>query len=198
MYAFISGTIEDKTENSVVIETGGVGYEIFVSTNTVSALPAVGEIAKVYTYLAVREDAFLLYGFLNKEEKNIFLELITVSGVGPKMALVILSSLRVSDLVSCIVSGDVKTLSQAKGVGKKTAERIVLELKGKIGDLSSSVMVQDFAVLSGASTTACDEATELLVSMGLSKFDALKLVRKVAVESDTTETIIQKALKNMN
>ena len=198
MYAFISGTIEDKTENSVVIETGGVGYEIFVSTNTVSALPAVGEIAKVYTYLAVREDAFLLYGFLNKEEKNIFLELITVSGVGPKMALVILSSLRVSDLVSCIVSGDVKTLSQAKGVGKKTAERIVLELKGKIGDISSSVMVQDFAVLSGASTTACDEATELLVSMGLSKFDALKLVKKVAVESDTTETIIQKALKNMN
>ncbi len=198
MYAFISGTIEDKTENSVVIETGGVGYEIFVSTNTLSALPAVGEIAKVYTYLAVREDVFLLYGFLNKEEKNVFLELITVSGVGPKMALVILSSLRVSDLVSCIVSGDVKTLSQAKGVGKKTAERIVLELKGKIGDLSSSVMVQDFAVLSGASTTACDEATELLVSMGLSKFDALKLVKKVAMQDDTTETIIQKALKNMN
>lgn len=197
MYAFISGIIDDKTENSVVIESNGVGYEIFVSTNTVSSLPAVGEFAKVYTYLAVREDAFLLYGFLNKEEKNVFLELITVSGVGPKIALVILSSLRVSDLISCIASGDVKTLSQAKGVGKKTAERIVLELKGKIGDLSQ-VAISDFAMFSGVSTTACDEATELLVNMGLSKFDALKLVKKVAQDGDSTETIIQKALKNMN
>ncbi|MBQ2864624.1 MAG: Holliday junction branch migration protein RuvA [Clostridia bacterium] len=197
MYAFISGIIDDKTENSVVIESNGVGYEIFVSTNTVSSLPSVGEFAKVYTYLAVREDAFLLYGFLNKEEKNVFLELITVSGVGPKMALVILSSLRVSDLISCIASGDVKTLSQAKGVGKKTAERIVLELKGKIGDLSQ-VAISDFAMFSGVSTTACDEATELLVNMGLSKFDALKLVKKVAQDGDSTETIIQKALKNMN
>ena len=197
MYAFISGIIDDKTENSVVIESNGVGYEIFVSTNTVSSLPSVGEFAKVYTYLAVREDAFLLYGFLNKEEKNVFLELITVSGVGPKMALVILSSLRVSDLISCIASGDVKTLSQAKGVGKKTAERIVLELKGKFGDLSQ-VAISDFAMFSGVSTTACDEATELLVNMGLSKFDALKLVKKVAQDGDSTETIIQKALKNMN
>ena len=197
MYAFISVIIDDKTENSVVIESNGVGYEIFVSTNTVSSLPSVGEFAKVYTYLAVREDAFLLYGFLNKEEKNVFLELITVSGVGPKMALVILSSLRVSDLISCIASGDVKTLSQAKGVGKKTAERIVLELKGKIGDLSQ-VAISDFAMFSGVSTTACDEATELLVNMGLSKFDALKLVKKVTQDGDSTETIIQKALKNMN
>ena len=113
------------------------------------------------------------------------------------MALVILSSLRVSDLISCIASGDVKTLSQAKGVGKKTAERIVLELKGKIGDLSQ-VAISDFAMLSGVSTTACDEATELLVNMGLSKFDALKLVKRVAQDGDSTETIIQKALKNMN
>ena len=197
MYAFISGTVEDKTENSVVIDCSGVGYEIFCSTNTVSSLPNVGEYAKVYTYLAVREDAFLLYGFLNKEEKSVFLELITVSGVGPKMALVILSSLRVNDLISCIASGDVKTLAQAKGVGKKTAERIVLELKGKIGELSN-VALSDFTVLTGVTSTACDEATELLVNMGLSKFDALKLVKKVAVDGDSTENIIQKALKNMN
>ena len=197
MYAFISGTIEDKTENSVVVNCNGVGYEIFVSTNTVSALPNIGEFAKVHTYLAVREDAFLLYGFLNKDEKNLFLELITVSGVGPKMALVILSSLKVSDLINCIAAGDVKTISQAKGVGKKTAERIVLELKGKIGELSS-VTVSDFTMLTGVTSTACDEATELLVNMGLSKFDALKLVKKVAVEGDSTENIIQKALKNMN
>lgn len=196
MYAFVSGIIDDKTENSVIIESNGIGYEIFVSTNTLSNLPAVGEYSKIYTYLQVREDAYLLYGFLSKEEKNLFLELITVSGVGPKMALVILSSLSTQNLITCIISGDVKTLSQAKGVGKKTAERIVLELKGKMGDLNTSVM-SDFTALTGITSTSCDEATELLVNMGLSKFDALKLVKKVAVENDTTETIIQKALKNM-
>lgn len=197
MYSFISGIIEDKLENLVVIEQNGIGYEIFVSTNTLSNLPNVGEYAKIYTYLHVREDAFQLYGFLSKEEKNLFLELITVSGVGSKMALVILSSLSVQNLISCIVSGDVKTLSQAKGVGKKTAERIILELKGKLGELNTTLL-SDFSALSGATSTACDEACELLVNMGLSKFDALKLVNKVALENDTTEMIIQKALKNMN
>ncbi len=197
MYSFISGIIEDKLENLVVIEQNGIGYEIFVSTNTLSNLPNVGEYAKIYTYLHVREDAFQLYGFLSKEEKNLFLKLITVSGVGSKMALVILSSLSVQNLISCIVSGDVKTLSQAKGVGKKTAERIILELKGKLGELNTTLL-SDFSALSGATSTACDEACELLVNMGLSKFDALKLVNKVALENDTTEMIIQKALKNMN
>lgn len=197
MYSFISGIIEDKLENLVVIEQNGIGYEIFVSTNTLSNLPNVGEYAKIYTYLHVREDAFQLYGFLSKEEKKLFLELITVSGVGSKMALVILSSLSVQNLISCIVSGDVKTLSQAKGVGKKTAERIILELKGKLGELNTA-LISDFSALSGATSTACDEACELLVNMGLSKFDALKLVNKVALENDTTEMIIQKALKNMN
>lgn len=197
MYAFISGIIEDKTENSVIIENAGVGYEIFVSTNTLSNLPSVGEFAKVYTYLHVREDVFSLFGFLTKEEKNLFLELITVSGVGAKMALVILSSISVQNLISYIISGDVKTISQAKGIGKKTAERIVLELKGKLGDLSGSVL-NEFTSFNETTSTACDEACELLVSMGLSKFDALKLVKKVALENDTTETIVQKALKNMN
>lgn len=197
MYSFISGTIEDKTENYVSVNANGVGYEIYVSTNTLSNLPNVGEFAKVYTYLQVREDGMQLFGFNSKEEKNVFLQLITVSGVGPKMALVILSSLSVSNLITCIVSGDVKTLSSAKGVGKKTAERIIIELKDKMGELGSTTM-SDYTMLTGVTSTACDEATELLVNMGLSKFDALKLVKKVAVDGDSTESIIQKALKNMN
>lgn len=196
MYSFISGIVDEKTEQYVVIDCNGVGYEIYVSNNTLSNLPSVGEMAKVYTYLQVREDAMQLFGFLNKEEKNMFLELITVSGVGPKMALVILSSLSINNLINCITSGDVKTLSQAKGVGKKTAERIIVELKGKLGDLSlpliDGIAYTDFA------SSACDEACELLVNMGLSKFDALKLIKKVALPDDTTEVIIQKALRNMN
>lgn len=197
MYSFISGTIEDKTDSYVVVNAGGVGYEIYTSTGTLSNLPSVGDYAKVYTYLQVREDGMQLFGFASKEEKDVFLQLITVSGVGPKMALVILSSLNVQNLITCIVSGDVKTLSSAKGVGKKTAERIILELKGKMGDLGSTMM-SDYTMLTGVTSTACDEATELLVNMGLSKFDALKLVKKVALDGDTTEVIIQKALKNMN
>lgn len=196
MYAYIIGKIEDKTENSVIIECNGIGYEIFVSTNTLSMLGNVGEQAKVYTYLHVREDAFLLFGFLNKEEKNLFLELITVSGVGAKMALQILSSIKPNDLVNCIITGDVKTISQAKGIGKKTAERIVLELKGKMGDLNGSFASIEFEN-NNINPTACDEACELLVNMGLSRFDALKIVKRVATESDTTETIIAKALKNL-
>ena len=196
MYAFITGKIEDKTENSVIIECNGIGYEIFVSTNTLSLLGNVGEVAKVYTYLHVREDAFLLFGFLSKEEKNLFLELITVSGVGAKMAQQILSAIKPNDLVNCIITGDVKTISQAKGIGKKTAERIVLELKGNMGDLSGSLSSIEFEN-NNISTTACDEACELLVNMGLSRFDALKLVKRVATETDTTETLIAKALKNL-
>ena len=196
MYAFITGKIEDKTENSVIIECNGIGYEIFVSTNTLSLLGNVGEVAKVYTYLHVREDAFLLFGFLSKEEKNLFLELITVSGVGAKMAQQILSAIKPNDLVNCIITGDVKTISQAKGIGKKTAERIVLELKGKMGDLSGSLSSIEFEN-NNISTTACDEACELLVNMGLSRFDALKLVKRVATETDTNETLIAKALKNL-
>ena len=197
MIAFLVGTIEEKMENLLVVDVNGVGYELCISNNTLCALPMEGETAKILTYLQVKEDGIALYGFATAEEKAMFMKLITVSGVGPKMALVILSSLKVSDLVSCIAAGDVKTISQAKGVGKKTAERIVLELKGKIGELSS-VTVSDFTMLTGVTSTACDEATELLVNMGLSKFDALKLVKKVAVDGDSTENIIQKALKNMN
>lgn len=197
MYSFISGTIEDKTETYVVVNANGVGYEIYASTNTLSNLPIIGEYAKVYTYLQVREDGMQLFGFISKEEKDVFLQLITVSGVGPKMALVILNSLSVSNLITCIISGDVKTLSGAKGVGKKTAERIILELKGKMGEIGSTIST-DYAILNNVTSTACDEACELLVSMGLSKFDALKLVKKVALDGDSTENIIQKALKNMN
>lgn len=196
MFAFISGKIEDKTENSVIIENSGIGYEIFVSTNTLSMLGNVGEVAKIHTYLHVREDAFLLFGFLTKEEKNLFLQLITVSGIGSKMALQVLSAIKPSDLITCIVTGDIKTISQAKGIGKKTAERIVLELKGKLGDISASFDSVQFEN-GNVNLSACDEACELLVNMGLSRFDALKLVKRVATKDDTTESIVAKALKNL-
>ena len=124
MYAFISGILEEKGNNFVVINANGVGYEIGVSSNTIDNLPAEGSEVKIYTYLAVREDAMQLYGFLTRDEKQLFLDLITVSGVGPKMAITILSSINVHDLSVALYNKDVSLISKIKGVGKNmTATR---------------------------------------------------------------------------
>ena len=195
MYSFISGTIEEKKEDSVVINNNGIGYEIFLSTTSVNMLGNIGETAKIYTYLYVREDCFLLYGFLNLKEKNLFLNLITVSGIGSKMALTIMSSLKYETIVNAIATNDSDLLAQAKGVGKKTAERIVLELKNKIGNLNIFINASedDNTIL-----TKYNEAVAFLVYMGLNKYEATNLVKDVAKNDDTTESIIQKALKSLN
>ncbi len=195
MYAFISGVIEHKTKDSVVINNNGVGYEIFVSNNTLSNLDAVGKPAKIYTYLNVREDALTLFGFSNMQEKELFLDLITVSGVGSKTALAILSGISVQNLITAIVTGDVKTISTAKGIGKKTAERIILELKSKLGDVSAFDLFNDSQSAPMVGPTM--EAVELLVSMGVQRIEAMEIVNRVYEEGDTTEELVTKALRNV-
>ena len=132
MINFIYGEIASKNENSVVLDHNGIGFEIFVSTSTLSLIGQIGEMARVFTYMNVKEDELSLYGFLSIEEKNMFLKIINVSGIGPKMALQILSGLSLSDLAVAIKNEDIKLLSTIKGLGKKTAERLALELKDKI------------------------------------------------------------------
>ncbi len=194
MYAFITGTIEEKDPAHVVINCGGVGYELFISGYTCDNLPQVGEVATVYTYLHVREDAFQLFGFASKQEKSLFLELITVSGIGAKIAQSILSGITPSQLVMAIATGDVRLLSSVKGLGKKTAERIILELKGHMGELQGLTLnASDFAT--PISTTATDEAVDALTAMGLTRMDAMNLVKQVAGPDDTTEQIITNALR---
>lgn len=195
MYAFISGILEEKGNNFVVINANGVGYEIGVSSNTIDNLPAEGSEVKIYTYLAVREDAMQLYGFLTRDEKQLFLDLITVSGVGPKMAITILSGINVHDLSVALYNKDVSLISKIKGVGKKTAERIVLELSNS----GVALNLFNYETMSTApkTSTSVDEAVMALVDMGLTKFDATNLVRKVMSPNDTTEEIIAKSLRNM-
>lgn len=195
MYAFITGIIEEKNENAVVINNNGVGYEIFASSNTIANVGQVGDMAKVYTYLHVREDAYLLYGFLNLEEKQTFLNLITVSGIGAKMAIGIMSSISIKDLNYAIAVGDVATLSNLKGVGKKTAERLVLELKGT---LKENVFVNTQSV-AGTTVTVSEvsEAIEALASMGITRLQAMQLVKAVAKDGDSAEEIVAKALRSM-
>ena len=134
MINFVTGEIAAKNENSVVLDYNGMGFEIFVSTTSLVSMGQIGDNARLFTYMNVKEDEISLYGFLTLEEKNMFLKLITVSGVGPKMALGILSGLSLSDLAVAIKGEDIKLLSTIKGLGKKTAERLVLELKDKIAE----------------------------------------------------------------
>lgn len=194
MYSFISGIIDDKTENFVVINNNGIGYEIACSTNTISALPVTGEKATIYTYFYYSENSGVgLYGFLSKDEKRLFLQLISISGIGPKMAMTILSGMSTTDLNNAILSGDSTLLSKIKGLGKKTAERIILELRDKVDQID----LFNFTNKADVGNCNINEAVDVLVGMGLTKYDATKLVRSVVQASDTTEDIISKALKNM-
>mgnify|MGYP002581891468 CR=1 FL=1 len=193
MINYIVGELVSKSENAVVVENNSVGYEIFVSQTTLSSLPQVGAVAKIYTFLNVREDELSLFGFSTLEEKDMFLKLTSVSGIGPKVALSILSGIKLSDLAVAIKTEDTKLLSSIKGLGKKTAERIVLELKDKISIVGFSE--ENVPMLN---ESAIDEATEALIALGVNKNDAYRLARENAMEGDKAEDIITRAFQNLN
>ena len=191
MISFLIGTIEDKQENSLLLDVGGVGFEMSISSNTFSALPMVGESVKVLTYMSVREDDISLYGFSSKEEKDLFIKLISVSGIGPKVAISILSGLTLNTLSIAIANKDVKMLSKIKGLGAKTAERICVELKDK---------VSAFPLIDGNQADDYDEsavqmATDTLIALGISKSEAYMLARSNAGDNASAEEIIAKSLR---
>lgn len=192
MISFLIGVIEEKSENSLVLNVGGVGYELSISTNTLSSLPMAGESVKIYTYMAVREDGIFLFGFSGKEERDVFFKLISVSGVGPKMAITILSGLSLYDLVTSIIKEDSKLLSKIKGLGKKTAERICLELKDK---LSNNTGEHETTYSNDYNEDAVQMATDTLISLGINKNEAYMLARANAQNDATAEEIISKALR---
>lgn len=193
MISFLVGVIEEKKENLVVIDVNGVGFEVNVSNNTLVSLPFEGESAKIYTYLAVREDGISLFGFSSVEERNLFNKLITVSGVGPKLAITILSGLSLSDLTVAIAKEDTKLLSKIKGLGKKTAERLCLELKDKLDVLTFGNEEASFDT--NYDEDAVQMATDTLISLGISKNEAYMLARANAVNNATAEEIISKSLR---
>ncbi|HBA70400.1 MAG TPA: Holliday junction branch migration protein RuvA, partial [Lachnospiraceae bacterium] len=132
MIAYMKGKIADISEDNLVLEVNGIGYNIRISSGTAGLLPGIGEEVKIYTYTYVREDAFLLYGFLTRDDLEIFRRLITVNGIGPKGGLAILSVMTADDLRFAILSGDSKAIAKAPGIGKKTAERVILDLRDKV------------------------------------------------------------------
>lgn len=190
MISFLIGIIEEKREGVLELNVNGVGYELLISNNTLCALPLQGETVKVYTYMSIREDGVSLVGFSSMEEKELFLKLITVSGIGPKAGLAILSGLSISDLTSAIIKSDVKLLSTIKGLGKKTAERLCLELKGKLDITVGATTFEE-----SYNEDAVQMATDTLVSLGINKNEAYMLARANATSESSVEDIIAKSLR---
>ena len=197
MISFLVGTIEEKYENTLVLDVNGVGYELQISNNSLVALPDVNETTKVYTYLHVKEDGIALFGFATQEEKGIFMKLITVSGVGPKMAISILSGMKISDLIVAISREDVSLLAKIIGLGKKTAERICLELKDKISAVGYGTDLFNYKenLDNFYDENALNDAVETLINLGVNKNDAYRLARANAGDGATAEEIILKVLR---
>ncbi len=150
MISFLVGIIEEKSDTTLTLDVNGVGYELGISRSTYLSLPAEGERAKVLTFMSVREDGVSLFGFATKEEKELFLKLTSVSGIGPRVAIGILSGMPISELIKSILQGDLRSLSAIKGLGKKTAERLCLELKDKlspVGVLSENEKMKTLSLL---------------------------------------------------
>lgn len=202
MISYIRGTLAEKNEDSAVVEAHGVGYQIFVPVPVLSELPPLGESVKIYTYFSVREDGMSLFGFLSRQDLAMFKQLIGVNGIGPKSALGILSALRPDVLRMAVASGDAKTISRAPGVGQKTAQRIILDLKDKIrpedvlaGGLEESLAVPE--EISGVGQ-AGKEAVEALTALGYSAAEAAGAVKKVKItEEMTAEDVLKGALRHL-
>lgn len=195
MIAYLKGKILEKSENLIILEVNNVGYEVNISLNTYLTL-ANKEECELFTYLQVKEDGISLFGFSTKSEKELFTNLITVNGVGPKMAITILSGASIADIVTSIVSEDSKMLSKFKGVGKKTAERIILELKEKLGE-TMKVEGGDLASVD-LRNDVVNDCIMALVALGLSKSEAVKRIKENIGDNDTVETLIEKILKNLS
>lgn len=203
MIALLEGKIAEKSEGEVIVMTaGGVGYRLMCSVNTLSTLPQAGESCRIYTHMNVREDAMELYGFLHTEERDMFRRLISVSGIGPKSALFVLGSMPLPELRLAILTGDTAALSRAPGVGKKTAQRISLELKDKLTQdaLSAGVVTEDSLVVGSVDAPAQDalsEALQALKALGYSPQEATNALKGVKGKAETADEMIKLALRNM-
>ncbi|MDR3051590.1 MAG: Holliday junction branch migration protein RuvA [Oscillospiraceae bacterium] len=194
MYAFIEGSVAEKRQGELVIDAGGVGYLLICPAGTVAAAPATGERFRCYTHLSVREDAMELFGFASREERGMFLKLCGVTGVGPRTALGVLSALPLRDLTLALALGDLNALARAPGIGKKTAQRLVLELKDKVEAGEVTVGQSAAPVAMGAQ----QEAVQALVSLGYSSAEAARAINQVREQADKTDQLIMLALKQLD
>lgn len=199
MFAYIKGRLDYKHNEYIVVEANGVGYKINTALSTIEKTGSIGDEVKIYTHLHVREDVMSLYGFATHEELNMFELLISVSGVGPKAALSVISSVSSSKFGLAVITDDVKTLTKAQGVGNKVAQRIILELKDKIKKEQNSYLnvESDNKVDAGRENSRASEAISALMVLGYTPLEAGKAVNSVYSEEMDLESIIKSALKGL-
>lgn len=202
MIAYVNGIIDDITEENTVIDVGGVGYNVKISADTAARLPGIGEPVKLYTYTNVKEDAFQLFGFLSRNDLEIFKKCITVNGIGPKGALSILSVLDADSLRFAIMSGDAKAISRAPGIGARTAERLILELKDKIKIddtmISREIDSYDASGEATADSAQKKEAVAALVALGYGQAESVKAVNAIeGIEDMDSGAVLKAALKKL-
>lgn len=200
MIAYLKGSIVDIEEENLVLEVNSIGYNIKISAATANLLPGIGEQVCIYTYTYVREDAFCLYGFLSKDDLGIFKKLITVNGIGPKGGLAVLSVMSADELRFAVLSGDSKAISRAPGIGNKTAQRVILDLKDKISlsDAFGGAEASEPLPAATQQTGAKQDAIEALTALGYSASEALRAVQQIEITQETdSEDILKAALKKL-
>ncbi|MBQ9886373.1 MAG: Holliday junction branch migration protein RuvA [Lachnospiraceae bacterium] len=199
MISYVKGRLTEIDENTIVIETAGIGYNIQVPGSVLSQLPSMGSEVKIYTYLYIREDAMNLYGFMSRDDLKVFKLLIGVSGIGPKGALAVLSVMTPDDLRFAILAGDAKAISKAPGVGAKTAQRLIIELKDKLS-LEDAFRIKSehtAAVNVPVDSKVKDEAVMALVALGYSQSEAFRAVNMVETADADVEQVIKQALSKL-
>jgi len=191
----IRGVLLEKQAPALLVDVQGVAYELEASMSTFYHLPECGETITLHTHLVVREDAHLLYGFASLSERMMFRSLIKISGVGPKLALTILSGISAEEFTRCIMEGDSKALTQLPGVGKKTAERLVVELKDKLDAGDSGISLPKATATAAVEDNPVNDAVSALISLGYKAQQASQMVRNLDIEGKSTEDIIRAALQ---
>lgn len=199
MIAFLRGEVVSVSDNRLVLEVNNVGYQMFISARDAADMPSVGEEVKIHTYLSVREDAMQLFGFLSEDDLEVYKLLLNVNGIGPKAGLGILSVLSADDLRFAVLSDDAKTIAKAPGIGNKTAQKLILELKDKLSlEDAFEKKLKKTEKSAGGMEAYKSEAVQALVALGYSNSDALRAVKKVDITEDMdTEMILKQALRKM-
>lgn len=193
MIGLLRGTLLEKHPPFLLVEAGGVGYEVEAPLSTFFVLPEVGATVTLYTHLVVREDAHALYGFASRAERKLFRSLIRVNGVGPKLAVTLLSGISADEFARCVREGDAETLMRLPGIGRKTAERLVVEMRDRLDTVTEARGAQ---VASERPVTPADEALSALVALGYKPQEAARLLKGVPSEGLTSEDILRRALQN--
>lgn len=201
MYSYIRGELAEINSDHIVLDVNGIGYQIYIPTNTLNYLPSIGEMVKIHTYLYIREDAMMLYGFLTRDDLDMFKMLITVSGIGPKGGLGILSTLSTDDLRFAVLSDDAKAIAKAPGIGAKTAQRVIIDLKDKMSleEAFEKKLEHTTDKVLPENNSIKNDVVLALNALGYSSTESLKAVSKVEITEDMdVEDVLKAALKHMS